>query len=1067
MSVPVPYFEDFEGGAPGWTTLAFTHLCQWQLMTNPETIAVHPSIYGEMVELGDPRPAYLPSAYSGNTCWWYGSPESGTFIGNPFDDSPFPTPVHTGGSSYEAHGGSLTSPVFETSDLGHIMFSFWTWWEVECIDIDQFDMMFILVSKNYGVSWDTLNWLNPPFARLPGWEHWQSYSSGGYLAPAVWIRWNYFLDSEYSGHDIMIRFLFDTQDALYNGFRGWFIDDVYVAGGLQEAQLLRRAEYPNPLEIVDCRAEPNPFPLDFIIENVGGEAAEEVMLTLELPPELGISFGLPTTPLGTMPPGRVDTAHWQIEILEQPLFDTTICWGVIVTSADSLIGYRDDFEGDTSLFTGDFLFDYCDVRLAEGPDSAISGFGVAGIPSDGSEQYPPGVLSTLTSLEFDLTGWTEAFISFWYWLSVPRIDPFGWSRDGEDGFLVEYQVDGGPWRQLDEYGVGLLLPRYDAYIDGWTDNPLANRMAYCDSTGRWVEVVSQDLIGMGIFPEDSRVRVRFVFGSTSSNHRQGLFIDEFRLSTVQYPIGPYLHTFCIDVPGTRIPSAILVMPLDGTSTSCERQEIVVNAAGESYVDPSRVVIWANGETRFSLDDGNLSFNAEMGRIAAQFPIGEAWSEGWHTVRMDTCYNILGCNLEEPLVFEFLADFSPPVATLIDPPDGIFHMDVAQAVTISIEDTLTGVDNASIGVIFCGEYYGATHPAVEWNGSELVFHPELIDSGRTWLDCSEICVIAGDSPHYCPPNVDTTCFEITIVLTPPTATLITPAIDAVSSCDDQGIVIAIEDSMGVSEEGAVLIVDGVRYVSGVDPELILTNDTLFFTPPTFWEHEQIVEGALVQYYSIYHTPNVDTVEFSFIVDLRPPNVLPISPLAGELTPDGHQVVEFQIEDFPAGLDLSTFQVICDGNVVNFDDGEWTPSGDGGSFRIRPLDIGFSFRHGDTISIQVHICDMPDFCAANCTTAVWHFFIEPETSCMAKPNPFTPNDDGINDFVFFDYPRSYIRPAEMKIFSLDNIEVFSDEIQGVSSWDGIDNFGRPLRNGLYIYMIISDGRVVCNGTVLLLR
>jgi len=36
-----------------------------------------------------------------------------------------------------------------------------------------------------------------------------------------------------------------------------------------------------------------------------------------------------------------------------------------------------------------------------------------------------------------------------------------------------------------------------------------------------------------------------------------------------------------------------------------------------------------------------------------------------------------------------------------------------------------------------------------------------------------------------------------------------------------------------------------------------------------------------------------------------------------------------------------------------------------------------------------------------------------------------------------------------------------------WDGTDPQGSPLAPGLYIYVIIVDGEVVCSGTVVLAR
>lgn len=1068
MSFPVPYFMDFEAGAPGWTMSATTTLCRWQWIVSPSTITVHPDIYGPMVELGDPRPARLPAPHSGNVCFWYGNPENGTFIGEPFDHYPWGGPAHTGGNSFDMHSGSLTSPLFETAGLGHISFSFWTWWEVECIDINAFDMMYIEVSTNAGVTWDTLHWLNPPYSRLSGWEHWQSYSSGGYLSPGMWIRWIYFLDPIYVGHDIMLRFEFDTRDNLYNGFRGWFIDDVYVSGGLEEAHLIRSHNYPNPLLLEDCKPEPNPFSVDFIVENIGGQSANDVVLFLELPPGMSIFSGFEMVPLGAILPREADTVRWELSIDYAPLNDTIFCWNIILTSADSLIGYHDNFEGEDRLFTGDSRFGYCDVRLPNGPNNAVTGFGIAGIPKDGSPTYPPHITSTLTSVEFDLTGWTEAYLAFWYWLSVPSIGS-GWSLDGEDGFIVEVNVNRTGWTQLDPYGVGILTPRYDAYIDAFSGNPLANRMAYCDSTGAWKLVVSQNLIDMGIVSPGDILQVRFVFGSSTFTNRQGLFIDEFRLSTVQYPIGPFLHTLCVNVPGSHIPQAVVVMPLDGKSTSCPRQELVLNCGAESMLDPNEIFLWVDSSRRFSIFDGNMEVRPSFGLIVAQPPVLEIWTEGWHLATLDTCRNIFGCNIDPPIQWSFFVDLGPPKVSLIEPSDGVSRGDNFAPLRISISDTLTGVDPTTIGLSFCGTVYNIDNRSLFWNGNELSFYPESTGTNVGWSECPNVCIIAGDRPDYCQPNIDTTCFEIIVVFNPPNALLISPQNGQITACANQRIYIALADSEGIDPNGAVIEVDGRRYISGTDPELNIVNDTLIFNPSFLWRHGDTIRCRLLEYRDIWGITNTDTLAFFFIVDLQPPEFNLIEPTQSTMVSDIRQKITFELWDNPAGIDLSSIEISIGERVFYIGDVLWNYNDGKISISIIPSGLNLSFVQGETVEVTIAVCDSPDLCAGNCAVYAFDFNIEPKTSCLSFPNPFTPNSDGINDVVMFDYPRSFSVSAELLIFDLRNnliVKKGIDKTRG-AKWDGTTMFGEKATPGIYLYLIKNDSEVLCSGTIVLIR
>jgi len=147
--------------------------------------------------------------------------------------------------------------------------------------------------------------------------------------------------------------------------------------------------------------------------------------------------------------------------------------------------------------------------------------------------------------------------------------------------------------------------------------------------------------------------------------------------------------------------------------------------------------------------------------------------------------------------------------------------------------------------------------------------------------------------------------------------------------------------------------------------------------------------------------------------------------------------------------------------------------GDILNFAPENYGMSFLPGDTIEARLRLCDKPDLCFANCAEYAWHFCLVPPFECDRRPNPFTPNGDGTNDFVQFAFSRMGYEAGTIYVYDLHGVEIWrtSIPIGGESKqnacWSGRDSNNNPLRQGLYIYLIESGGEIVCEGTVTIAR
>ncbi len=86
----------------------------------------------------------------------------------------------------------------------------------------------------------------------------------------------------------------------------------------------------------------------------------------------------------------------------------------------------------------------------------------------------------------------------------------------------------------------------------------------------------------------------------------------------------------------------------------------------------------------------------------------------------------------------------------------------------------------------------------------------------------------------------------------------------------------------------------------------------------------------------------------------------------------------------------------------------------------------------------------------------------------PNPFTPNNNGFNDFVRFDFSGAdAVTGYLVRIFDMNGKQVRSLAANGQSEiiWDGTDTGGSVLKPGIYLYLIERNSRVVRRGSVTL--
>ena len=212
------FSEGFEAETD-WTYEGFYHRQQNAVIVNSNYTNQYVNLAPNDNTLGR-----IPNAYAGTYCAWYGEASTGSFIGVPSEGQS----IGSGGTSQSSNMGHMMSPEIDLTGLTQASLSFWTWFEIESVNPNEygFDIMEVYIHEVGGseVSLGRLNPYSDPIlddrAALP-------FTSGGFNKAPLWTFVEYDL-TPYVGKTIKLKFEFRTVDSLYNGFRGWLVDNVLV-----------------------------------------------------------------------------------------------------------------------------------------------------------------------------------------------------------------------------------------------------------------------------------------------------------------------------------------------------------------------------------------------------------------------------------------------------------------------------------------------------------------------------------------------------------------------------------------------------------------------------------------------------------------------------------------------------------------------------------------------------------------------------------------------------------------------------------------------------------------------
>ncbi len=525
---------------------------------------------------------------------------------------------------------------------------------------------------------------------------------------------------------------------------------------------------------------------------------------------------------------------------------------------------------------------------------------------------------------------------------------------------------------------------------------------------------------------------------------------------------------------------VIIEPLANTWSACDDQQIILEIVQPDSGLPllaSSFILEVEG-TAYIVDGVILDWTAPT----LTFTPPTLWTDGQE---VDACLNQAFDTDSNsvnalPFCWSFFIDLTPPVPTVVSPPL-VDQISSPTSFEFTLTDAGSGVDPSSVFALV-GTAPGPYTP-YPIDGTILTFAPPALifnatAAGESWVagDSIVIEIVAEDSPDYCIPNIDTTHFAW-FFRDPnaPVPTIIRPDSGDYTACDPDSIVLQILDPDGVVETSIELVVNGVTYTTA-DGQLTWNDPYLIFRPTPPWTDATVVNVSLTHVEDIYGNDISASVEWSFTVDLSAPVANMVIPIPNGQTSDREQDIHIDLDETLSGVDIATAELTINGIPYTNADFTWNPDGGGGGMIIfRPENSGVSFVSGDTIDVSLTIGDSPNWCEPNMAQFDWIFYLEPDVTCAVLPNPFTPDGNDINDIAMFTYPKMMSEPATIIIYDMRNIEIWRSEAPVQTRfdeaigrlWDGRDNAGKASLPGLYLYVIMIDGEIICNGTLVLLR
>ncbi len=530
--------------------------------------------------------------------------------------------------------------------------------------------------------------------------------------------------------------------------------------------------------------------------------------------------------------------------------------------------------------------------------------------------------------------------------------------------------------------------------------------------------------------------------------------------------------FTIDLMG---PASELILPDDGSYSSCDSQEIRVRIFDREGIFADSTAIRINDDTLRAWLGELVTF----GDTAIYIPTS-AFNDGEVVeVQVVLAVDLLGNRSTSGDIWEFTIDISLPVWFDTDPPPDTFLSSATPVITLGVIDSLSTVDTTTFTVRVNSTGYTGTDPGISYTTPYFTLNLGAMGFSFSDGDTMEFCFDSvADYARYCGKNYlyPDSCFNYYIDLSGPVAQLVFPDSGAFFGCRSGTLMITITDNFAVDTTSIRLSVDGITY-SLSHSELWFSGDTLYFTPSTPFEHGDTIVIQLTNANDLAGNTLTSGGPWNIIIDLEGPEITSIVPPSGSFLISTSDTITATIEDSGAGVDSSSLRIYVADTLVSIG---YFYNSTTGEIVFIPNNAGFTFSSGESLRICFGSSDLvkADYCGPNIgdtTCATYIFDLEGPIASYIEPfdSAYTSCDDQkiliklIDDFAVATASINlrvngvnYVIIDPELTYTDDSLLVFTPsstypegEIT-VTLWGVVDHVGNAMDSDSLVFIFFTD-------------